>query len=236
MVELDLRAIRRTAIIMVTMLAGCNYNQTKGSGDGLSGGLQSGGRVPGYTEVFNTVLSTNCAGCHGSAGGVSVTTLPSVRANLGRIQDAVSARRMPPAGMPEGARQTLLQWLQAGAPENVVITTAPTPPVNPPPVPTPTPLALSANYSSLAPIFQRSCTPCHNAQGSARFLPLESYEDVTSTEVVDTEDPERSLLYEKIIPGNGRPPQMPPARSPFQALSTIETQTILTWIRNGVPR
>lgn len=245
MVEANLRSVFGAVIIILTMQSGCNYNQTKGPNDTRPVSLQGNVRIPGYNEVFETVLRTNCSGCHGTAAGVSVESLDAVRANLGRIQDSVQMRRMPVAGMPEDQRQTLLMWLQAGAPENEILPSGPTPTDAPPapsaspsPTPTPTPPAttLAPNYASLSPVILRSCVPCHNRRGSASFLPLETYEQLTSSQMVNVQDPEASLLLDVITPFTDSPARMPPTTSPLPPISEKEQQTILSWIRNGVPR
>jgi mono/diheme cytochrome c family protein len=74
-----------------------------------------------YQNVFENALKTNCAGCHTGTharAGVDVTNYKSVLASSTNIAQAVQSGDMPLRGaMDPQAKDLLLRWIAAGAPE-----------------------------------------------------------------------------------------------------------------------
>ena len=101
---------------MMILLTACGYSNTvipKAIGEGR---IELGGL--NYSSVKAAVFEPHCIRCHGSSGGVSLTSYASVVNSLSRIQAAVNSGAMPPSGaLPQDTKNLLNQWISAGAPE-----------------------------------------------------------------------------------------------------------------------
>jgi hypothetical protein len=99
-------------------------------------------------------------------------------------------------------------------------------PVDPDPDPNPGGDGISFS-GDIQPLFDRSCSSCHNEFHILNLKPCCSFDNLTKNGYVDTNNPENSELYKRIKHPN---PSMPPSGTP---LSEQEVQTILTWIEEG---
>lgn len=91
--------------------------------------------------------------------------------------------------------------------------------------------ASAANWDSVAPIFSKNCSGCHNSNNPRSGLDLTSYASTIAGGRGGSEitpgDPDNSRLT-AFLKGNGRP-LMPPRG----ALSDADIATISTWIKAG---
>ena len=86
------------------------------------------------------------------------------------------------------------------------------------------------DYSvSIQPIFNQSCTGCHDGSNPAGGLNLLSYEDLMSNNVIAPGDHEASELYDRITRPESSNGNMPPAGS----LGQDEIDLIADWIDEG---
>ena len=86
------------------------------------------------------------------------------------------------------------------------------------------------DYSvSIQPIFNQSCTGCHDGSNPAGGLNLLSYEDLMSNNVIVPGDHEASELYDRITRPESSNGNMPPAGS----LGQDEIDLIADWIDEG---
>lgn len=114
------------ALVILILLAGCNFNRPKGPGDGK-------GRPPGqkpdvgpvdFATVQSTVIAPKCASCHsnagGNAGGANLETYANVKALVDRIQyRSLVKKDMPPVALSSAESNVLAAWIEQGAPEIV---------------------------------------------------------------------------------------------------------------------
>ncbi|MGN6545128.1 MAG: DUF1549 domain-containing protein [Aureliella sp.] len=88
----------------------------------------------------------------------------------------------------------------------------------------------------VAPIFERSCVGCHNAEKREGGLALDSAEGLTaggdSGPVVLADDALHSPLLQAIMPDGSAPPAMPKGRP---ALSRAQVEALQNWISRGAP-
>jgi len=93
----------------------------------------SGGRIPSFKEVQDSVLGPACYQCHteatGNRGGVNLETLQNIRDETEKIFLSVGFDTMPSRRPPlsEAEKQVLFTWLDAGAPENEIQPKKPSP-------------------------------------------------------------------------------------------------------------
>ncbi len=84
-----------------------------------------------FAAVKDIVLKENCYFCHsasaGNQGGVNLETYENVLGLVGSIKADVSSDRMPLGGppVPSFQKQILLDWIQAGSPEQSDIPISP---------------------------------------------------------------------------------------------------------------
>ena len=89
---------------------------------------------------------------------------------------------------------------------------------------------VAIDYSvSIQPIFNQSCTGCHDGSNPAGGLNLLSYEDLMSNNVIVPGDHEASELYDRITRPESSNGNMPPAGS----LGQDEIDLIADWIDEG---
>jgi hypothetical protein len=85
-------------------------------------------------------------------------------------------------------------------------------------------------YRDVAPIFKKSCVPCHSGKKPAHGLDLSSYASIMkgdkSGRVVTPGKPTASRLATVLY---GKPQPMPPGDS----LTAAQTAKIESWIRRG---
>ena len=84
------------------------------------------------------------------------------------------------------------------------------------------------SYSAdIQPIFNNHCTSCHpDLAANPDLSEGNSYNSITNGTYIIPEDPEGSLLFQRLL---GNPSIMPPSGS----LSASEIATIRTWIEQG---
>lgn len=135
-------------LILVLMLSGCGYNNTKLPSDALAaqgtGGNNGSASVLDFATIKAQVFQNNCIRCHSLAGGnkagVNLESYSSVKPIAQVILSAVNSGSMPPSGtLPSSAKTLLLNWVQAGAPEFGAGSSDGTQNPAPPPTPAPVP-------------------------------------------------------------------------------------------------
>lgn len=111
-------------LILLLILSGCGYNNTKLPTDAApsqgSGGTNGPEAVLDFATVKAQVFQNNCIRCHSLAGGnkagVNLENYSSVKPLAQSILSAVNSGFMPPSGtLPSAAKTLLTNWVQAGA-------------------------------------------------------------------------------------------------------------------------
>lgn len=105
-------------LILCIALVSCGYKTTE-LPPGLSErSLGSGQAGVNFATVSAQVFGPSCVRCHGSSGGVNLSTYAGARAALGRIAGAVNSGSMPPGGpLSQTLKDLLNSWITAGGPE-----------------------------------------------------------------------------------------------------------------------
>jgi|GEM_PF-1571350 len=184
-----------------------------------------------FENLSQKVFRPYCIQCHSSFNDYT-----TVKSNINIIVNLVRTDVMPKGGILAIELKSLLfDWAAAGAPQDA---TGPIPipiPI-PNPTPSPIPLPLEANYQSLNQhVFAKKCIACHNPAGRASFLDLSTYESMkrNSSRLFDFRRPERSDIIEEILDDEE---PMPPRGSSYDPVTNLEIQTLIKWIRLGVPK
>lgn len=183
-----------------------------------------------FDNLTQKVFQPHCIRCHGSFSDYA-----TVKNKINAIVNMVRSDAMPLGGaLPNDLKTLLFEWAAAGAPQDATGPT-PNPNPNPNPVPVPQPMPLEPTYKSLNQhIFAKKCVACHNPSGRAAFLDLSSYEGISKARswLFDFRRPERSDIIDEITDDEE---PMPPRGSPFERVTQAEIQTLIQWIRNGIP-
>jgi hypothetical protein len=105
-------------MLTILLLAGCGGGNTKPSDPGNN----PPGGVPTYTADVAPIIEAGCT-CH-QPGGIKYSTVPlDTYARVFARRDRVKQRAgvegsMPPTGaLPQSKRQTIIAWVDGGAPE-----------------------------------------------------------------------------------------------------------------------
>lgn len=178
-----------------------------------------------YALVDQYVLAPKCIQCHGNSGGINLENYSEVKRNIRGVEAAAlvtfAMPKSPVTALSEAQRAMLQDWISIGAPEfpNGGIETPPPP--------------LAPTFASIHDqIFAAKCMLCHNPNGSAKKVSLDTAADLLAApnDLVLPGDPDNSYLTIIISPGARRP--MPPASSGI-SLSEDEVNVIKEWIKNG---
>ncbi|MBX2993771.1 MAG: c-type cytochrome [Bdellovibrionaceae bacterium] len=227
---------RILVLFLALMTGACNERIDKALPEegGANAGLACG--PTDFATIQRVVLSVRCVACHGSSGGVNLENYAAVKAAIGKVETVIKARTMPKARpLPAAEEALILKWIGEGAPQNASGPPSPdcqnggggTDPVTPV-------KPLAPNYASIRErIFEPKCLTCHDA-GSGLY-DFSSYPALMADadELFDRRDPEDSDLIEAVTKtGRGA---MPPPRSGISPLTREEVQTLLEWIRRGLP-
>lgn len=176
-----------------------------------------------FATVSTKVFKPHCIACHGDFNDYTV-----VKTKINNILDKVRTNQMPMGStLPADLKAILFDWAAQGAPQTGTGPTPPTPP--------PAPIPLEATYKSInAHIFSKKCIACHNPQGRASFLDFSNYQAIQAqaSRLFDFRRPERSDIIEE-IQDDERP--MPPRSSSFEQVTQDEVNTLIQWIRLGIP-
>jgi mono/diheme cytochrome c family protein len=225
-----MRSFCTKVCFLASVLSACAYQQTKKA--------QSEGAITSisYAQVQEALFRPKCMECHGSSGGVDLSSYTAASANAQRALNAMNAGRMPPTGGASAYLRTLLRvWIEKGTPLESVSVDNVLPDEDIPPPP------LSANFESIKThIFAPKCISCHSPGGRAADLPLVTHENLLDPALglLDLTDPAESLLLRALRsrsspdPANDALP-MPPTRSPIPALNAAEIAIIESWIQEG---
>jgi len=93
-----------------------------------------------------------------------------------------------------------------------------------PVVPPPDPEDTISFSQEIVPIFsEQGCTGCHNGSQSPDLTPDNSYNSITSTGLVDTNDPPASKIYYYPLPDG----------SHYKKYTSSQAALILVWIEQG---
>ena len=93
-----------------------------------------------------------------------------------------------------------------------------------PVVPPPDPDDTISFSQQIAPIFSdQGCTGCHNGSQSPDLRPENAYNSITSTGLVDTDDPESSKIYYYPLPDGNH----------YAKYTSSQAALVLQWIEQG---
>lgn len=187
----------------------------------------------GFAEVKSALLDTSCIKCH-----QNYTFYDSVKQDLDKIVQAVETDRMPKNSSPLSAEQKklLTDWVANGAHETVASTQP-----DQPDAPAKPDEMLRPNWESLSKkVFFARCTVCHSPNGQAKFLDLSTRQKFFESrsemfegqQLLNFNNPEGSYLL-TVIQDPDEP--MPPKSSGFKQLDKKEIETLVEWIRLGLP-
>lgn len=211
-----------------------------------------------WSLVMEQVLAPKCMSCHGSAGGVSLESYDSARAQAQKIATTVFVTKtMPPRGGLSPRQLEILQaWLEAGTPLNPrkpqqpsppppptpsptptpvpAPTPTPTPPPAPSPTPTPAPIDLEPTYASIRKhIIYPKCLDCHSDSGFVDYMPFDKYDDLLVLSLIVPGDPLSSRISQSVKADAVK--FMPPKKSGIPPLTDLEISVLDEWIRKGAP-
>jgi mono/diheme cytochrome c family protein len=199
-----------------------------------------------YVDHVLPIFEERCAECHGSEDPEEQLELTRYRtALIGSINgpviipgdpensylvEQIVSGQMPKRGdpLPSTEIETIIAWIEAGAPEHGTATSESTPAAS---EATATPID-PANVSfqnHVLPIFEEHCAECHGSEDPEEQLELTRHRTALigsiNGPVIVPGDPENSYLVEQIVSG-----QMPKRGDP---LSPTEIETIIAWIEAG---
>ena len=225
-------------LILFLLFSGCNYSVPNVPGvASVNQTIEKlpTGTIPSYQTIATEIIAPKCLVCHssnsGNAGGINLETYANVSSELGLISSALTSGSMPKNGITLTAKEKeiFLAWVDAGGPLDAIASVdtpvvAPTQnsvpiliPVTPMPSVTIDPNKIDYQMVNSQVIGPR-CLSCHSNQGGNRAgLNLETYENVFN---------ERNGIKNQVSNGSM------PTGSP---LTSIQKQTILTWLNNGAP-
>ncbi len=87
-------------------------------------------------------------------------------------------------------------------------------------------------------VIKAKCLTCHNPEGVASAVLIDTYADLVSTELgpalVVPGNLEESIFYQVMLPSAGRK-LMPPKKSGLSPVDEVRLQVIRSWISNGAP-
>jgi uncharacterized membrane protein len=216
--------------IFFLLFSGCNYSVPNGQGvKTVNQTIEKlpTGTIPSYQTVASEIIAPKCLVCHanksGNAGGINLETYANVSSKLGIISSTLTSGSMPKNGITLSAKEkeVFLAWIDAGGSLDALASiytpvVAPNP-AAPPPIVTVDPKKIDYKMVNSEVIGPR-CISCHSNQGGNRDgINLESYENVFN---------ERTGIKNQVRNGSM------PTGSP---LTSIQKQTILTWLNNGAP-
>ena len=199
-------------------------------------------RPVSFQIVNERVFIPRCLICHGPASEHPLDSYSNVKRSLEGIISAVLVERTMPLGSSLSRDEIglLTTWIAAGAPERVGDREGdgdhgqdPGPGPGPSPRPTPTPIPLEPTYSSIrANILVNRCILCHSPGGSAKQVPLVTFEDLLDSprELVLPGNADESGLVLAIERDDEK--RMPPPMT-GPALSEAERLVIRDWISKG---
>jgi mono/diheme cytochrome c family protein len=120
----------RSILLLLACASGCSGSDGNPSPSDVTTCLELVGSCPkavasypSYAKTVEPIFQNNCVGCHSPAGGegFDLVTYPEVYNQAGAMVSWISECSMPPPSYPPlttAQRQTLLDWLACGAPDN----------------------------------------------------------------------------------------------------------------------
>ena len=209
--------------LSIACLSACGIYETKDNSGLSSSGAPlnfKAGQIS-YAQVQSSIFQPNCVQCHSSynpSGGVTLDSYAGVKASLSLVKNEVEGKTMPPAGpLSDNKIQMVSEWIDAGAPEAVVVSNpegSPTPAASPTPTATPSLSRISFAQVQTA-IFNPSCVSCHSGSRPKGGVLLDTYANVKKNlsgaqSEIDSQD-------------------MPPS----EPISDSNTQLLADWITQG---
>lgn len=139
------------------------HENNGGTGDALPNSGSSA--TVDYTRDIAPIMTASCAGCHGSSGGIDVSSKDKLQQNIDASISAIERGTMPKGDKPKvtAAQVTLLKnWKAAGFPDSASGSGTGTNTGGS----TPTPSQTTVGYAKdIAPIMTASCAGCHGSSG-----------------------------------------------------------------------
>jgi len=201
-----------------------------------------------YQDNVLPIFQQHCSECHGDEKQEEGLKLTSYRSAINGSQngpviepgdpdgsylvDLVISGEMPKRGdrLSDGEIETIVAWIEAGAPEVGTATAEASPAISASTASTSTvDLANVSFQNDVLPIFEQHCTKCHGDEDAEEGLKLTSHQNVMAGSfygaVVKPGDPDTSYLVEMLVTG-----QMPKRGVD---LSQLEIDTIIAWIEAG---
>lgn len=194
-----------------------------------------------FKTISATILQPKCVGCHGSAGGVNLESYAAVTAHLSKVETMVATGRMPPQKPLEPVlKAQLLAWIKNGAPESTASCAPPTVEPAPP---------LEATYNSMRTHFlEQKCIVCHSGPSPSAVSRKNGDGDddddddhhkpdfstykkmIANKKLFNFKEPHKSKIVDEVLDG-----EMPPSWSSAKALTDVEIETLIEWIKRGLP-
>jgi mono/diheme cytochrome c family protein len=200
-----------------------------------------------YQEHVLPIFQQRCAECHGDEEQEEGLKLTTYRAAINGSQngtviepgdpegsylvDLIVNGQMPKRGdpLPQSEIDTIIAWIEAGAPETAPATTESTETEEA--AAAPVDLENVSFQAHVLPIFQQHCAECHGDEEQEEGLKLTTYRAAINGSqngtVIEPGDPEGSYLVKLVADG-----QMPKRGDP---LSSEEVEIISAWIAAGAP-
>ena len=179
-----------------------------------------------FRVIKSTILGARCISCHKQYDNYENVVL-----EIATISDAIENNRMPKSGpLSESQKSLFRAWVSIGAPEKVGDV-----------IKVPLPKEPEANWISInQTIITPKCLACHNTNGQAKFLSLETRQDFFNNrnkmfggeKFLDIEEPEKSYLL-SVIQDDLEP--MPPIWSNINKVTSEEINILKKWISLGLP-
>lgn len=188
-----------------------------------------------YPLLREKVFAPRCISCHGNAGGVSLETYTSIKANLAKIAIVTLVEKSMPKSspLPKAESDLLAAWIKAGGPESSGSEPIPSPSPSPSPIPEE---PLKPTFTSLKKrVFESKCISCHSGSSPRGDISFESLKDLLKSsreplKMEDDGDPDTSGLVIAITRKDAK--RMPPPNA-GSALSDTEIEVIKKWVKEG---
>lgn len=214
---------------LVTLLGSCgNYDE----GTSSSQGFREVSEIQAsFATVSSQIFVPHCIRCH-----QQYENYESVKIESNQILAAVLSNRMPKNASPlsDDLKALLAGWIQAGAPFSNQD--------DAPPIKVPSDELLPTWESLSQKVIIPKCVVCHNPNGQASFLDLSTKQaffenrdrDFFGQKLLDFDQPQDSFLISIITDEFEPMPPLPPI-SNIGRLSEKEVDTLIEWIKKGIP-
>lgn len=233
-----------SALMLAVSLVGCNYSVVKKPPADV-GQSNFGSETLISADLVQKSILGVCIRCHGGSTLPNLSSIDSIRVEIGRIANEVSTNAMPPPDAGYGplsdcAKAILQEWIQEGMPAQSTKKVSTVSACQQTGVGTPAPavpiLSMPLNYATFtSEILQPRCLHCHNSNSSdpdAKSILLYPFTELASHKAVLGVDANHSKLYKLISRTDDE--RMPPPED-SEPLAPDQQEFVRRWLEAGHP-